>query len=82
MKKIIITGAMLLAAGCFLITGCGGDAPKQTKNAPTRMGYPGIIAITENRIKINEMEEADNFISLRIKFFMEHLLFKINHDLL
>ena len=32
MKKIIITGAMLLAAGCFLMTGCGGDAPKQTKN--------------------------------------------------
>ena len=23
---------MLLAAGCFLMTGCGGDAPKQTKN--------------------------------------------------
>ena len=32
MKKIIIIGATLLAAGCFLMTGCGGDAPKQTKN--------------------------------------------------
>ena len=46
------------------------------------MGYPGTIAIAENRIKINEMDEADNFISLRIKFFMECLLFKVNHDLL
>ena len=32
MKKIIIAGAVLLSAGCFLIAGCGGDAPKQTKN--------------------------------------------------
>lgn len=31
MKKIIITGAQA-AAGCFLMTGHGGDAPKQTKN--------------------------------------------------
>ena len=32
MKKIIIAGATLLAAGCFLIAGCGENAPKQTKN--------------------------------------------------
>ena len=29
MKKIIIAGAVLLATGCFLLSGCGGEAPKK-----------------------------------------------------